>query len=195
MLVVKLGGSLYSTVELKRWLSSLKMYSQQQSILIVPGGGPFADQVRTAQALHHFSDSHAHHMSILAMAQFALLIAGIAPNCQLFHYPKNQKLLSSAFSVWLPDENLLSINDLSHSWSVTSDSLALWLAQQLEADELIIIKREKDISNSIAELVNKHVLDSAFEASYRATPIKTRLIHYQDHANFKPNTNTGIVIS
>ncbi|MBL4637977.1 MAG: delta 1-pyrroline-5-carboxylate synthetase [Proteobacteria bacterium] len=195
MLIVKLGGSLYNTVELKQWLSALANYSQQQHILIVPGGGPFADQVRTAQSLHHFDDHHAHHMAILAMAQFALLIAGIAPQCQLFHYPKNTDSTPPTFSVWLPDEKLLSIKDLSHSWSVTADSLALWLSQQLNADELIIIKRVEDLSLSLADLVNKHILDTEFEASYRARPIKSRLLHYQDYANFEQYLNKGHVIS
>lgn len=194
MLVVKIGGSLYNTVELKKWLNCLKNYSQQQSILIVPGGGPFADQVRTAQNLHHFNDKHAHHMAILAMAQFALLIKGIESQCQLFHY-LNNKNPSSAFSVWLPDENLLTINDLAQNWSVTSDSLALWLAQKLQADELILLKRAKSMSNSIADLVNRHVLDSAFEARYQSAPLKTRLVHFQDHINFKLDSNTGLIIS
>lgn len=160
----------------------------------MPGGGPFADQVRTAQNLHHFDDKKAHHMAILAMAQFALLIAGIEPQCQLFHYPNN-KTPSSALSVWLPDEKLLAINELTQNWSVTSDSLALWLAQQLKADELIMIKRAENMSNTIADLVNKHVLDSAFEARYRSAPLKTRLVHFQDHVNFKPHLNSGLVIS
>lgn len=194
MLVVKIGGSLYSTVELKKWLDCLKIYSPQQSIIIVPGGGPFADQVRTAQNLHHFNDKQAHHMAILAMAQFALLIKGIEPQCQLFHYPNNKKP-SSALSVWLPDENLLTINDLAQNWSVTSDSLALWLAQKLQADELILLKRAKNMSNSIADLVNRHVLDSAFEARYQSAPLKTRLVHFQDHINFKLDSNTGLIIS
>ena len=195
MLVVKLGGSLYNTIELQQWLNALADYSQQQSILIVPGGGPFADQVRTAQKLHHFDDHHAHHMAILAMAQFALLIAGIAPQCQLFHYPKNTESTAPAFSVWLPDKHLLSIKALSHSWSVTADSLALWLSQQLNADELIFIKRVEDLSLSLADLVNKHILDTDFEASYRARPIKSRLLHYQDYANFEQYLNKGHVIS
>lgn len=194
MLVVKVGGSLYNTIELKKWLACLKNYSSSQAILIVPGGGPFADQVRTAQNIHHFGDKQAHHMAILAMAQFALLIEGIESQCQLFHYP-DDKIPSSPFSVWLPDEKLLAINEIAQNWSVTSDSLALWLAQQLQADELIIIKCVQDMSNSIATLVNKHIIDSAFETQYHSAPLKTRLVHFQDHVNFKPHSNSGIVIS
>lgn len=92
MLVVKLGGSLYNTAELQHWLTTLEKYSKQQSILIVPGGGPFAEHVRTAQNLHHFDDNHAHHMALLAMTQFAILIAGIEPQCQLVRYSEITEL-------------------------------------------------------------------------------------------------------
>ena len=195
MLVVKLGGSLFNTTELQQWLNALADYSKQQSIVIVPGGGPFADQVRTAQNLHHFDDSHAHHMALLAMAQFAILLAGMEPQCQLIRHSEINPLTMPALSVWLPGDELLSVNELPHRWSVTSDSLALWLSQQLQADELIIIKRAESISNSVANLVNSHILDAEFEAQYQASPITTRLIHFQDYANFEQYQHKGTVIS
>jgi aspartokinase-like uncharacterized kinase len=194
MLVVKIGGSLYNTAELRKWLDCLEHYSRQHTVIIVPGGGPFADQVRLAQKQHHFDDEQAHHMAILAMAQFALLLKAIKPQCQLFPYPVNTTS-PSALSVWLPDEKLLSVTELAQNWSVTSDSLALWLAQQLQAEELIIIKRAENMSSSIADLIDQHVLDSAFEARYRAAPIKTRVMPFQDHAHFTLDSTSGIVIS
>lgn len=195
MLVVKLGGSLYNTAELQHWLTTLEKYSKQQSILIVPGGGPFAEHVRTAQNLHHFDDNHAHHMALLAMTQFAILIAGIEPQCQLVRYSEITELKKPALSVWLPNDDLLSVKELPHSWSVTSDSIALWLSQQLKADELIIIKRTENISNSIADLVNRKILDTEFETVYQTYPIPIRLIHFQDYANFEKYKNKGSVIS
>ena len=85
MIIVKVGGSLYNTPELQHWLSALAAYSSQQTIVLVPGGGPFADQVRTAQTLHHFNDATAHHMAILSMKQFGLLISALIPDCQIIH--------------------------------------------------------------------------------------------------------------
>ncbi|HCC82688.1 MAG TPA: delta 1-pyrroline-5-carboxylate synthetase, partial [Methylophaga sp.] len=74
MYVVKLGGSLYHTAELKSWLTLLEQTALNESVVIVPGGGPFADMVRQAQQLHKFDDQHAHHMAILAMAQYGLML-------------------------------------------------------------------------------------------------------------------------
>jgi aspartokinase-like uncharacterized kinase len=51
MQVVKIGGSLYDTPELKKWLKQLAKAAKDDSIIIVPGGGPFADTVRDAQKM------------------------------------------------------------------------------------------------------------------------------------------------
>jgi aspartokinase-like uncharacterized kinase len=45
MWVVKLGGSLLGSPELPRWLDTLVKISDGK-VLIVPGGGMFADAVR-----------------------------------------------------------------------------------------------------------------------------------------------------
>lgn len=91
MRIIKLGGSLFHTPELKQWLELLDIASQNEGVIIVPGGGPFADQVRHAQRLHRFDDSAAHHMAILAMAQFGLMLTDMASQSRPFHYPQRQK--------------------------------------------------------------------------------------------------------
>lgn len=147
MIVVKLGGSLYNTSELSHWLNILDDCAKQQPIIVVPGGGPFANQVRNAQKLHGFDDNHAHHMAILAMAQFGLLIKGIAPNCRLFYFPDDKPVPSTGLSVWLPSKSLLSQSEITHSWAITSDSLALWLANKLNSEQLILVKQNYFNSN------------------------------------------------
>ncbi|OUR72454.1 hypothetical protein A9Q78_06565 [Methylophaga sp. 41_12_T18] len=193
MLVVKLGGSLYNTKELKAWLTVLASYAEQQTIIIVPGGGPFADQVRTAQLLHQFDDHHAHHMALLAMAQFALLISGLEPQCQLYYYDKTNQPSIPSLSVWLPEQSILAYSEISQDWSVTSDSLALWLSQQLDAEQLTLVKRCPQKSQLIAELVQAQILDASFEQFYRQQAIKTDIIHYQNYAAFN-NDNQNTVI-
>ena len=73
MWVVKIGGSLSRDPLLKRWLSELCDFGGGR-VLIVPGGGGFADQVREHQAVWEFDDVAAHNMAVLAMAQHALLM-------------------------------------------------------------------------------------------------------------------------
>ena len=70
--VVKLGGSTASSAEMDMWISALA--GSTLPLVIVPGGGPFADQVREAQTRLAFSDMAAHAMAILAMDQFGHVI-------------------------------------------------------------------------------------------------------------------------
>ncbi|MCG8046554.1 MAG: hypothetical protein N0C89_17320 [Candidatus Thiodiazotropha endolucinida] len=74
MWVVKLGGSLFNSADLRDWLAVL---AKAGSLVIVPGGGPFADQVRLAQRLWQIDDSSAHLMALLAMEQFGRMLCGL----------------------------------------------------------------------------------------------------------------------
>ena len=75
--VVKLGGSYALSAELRPWLAVLRRSAG--AIVLVPGGGPFADAVRTAQSVMGFDDQAAHDMALLAMVQYGRAIASIDP--------------------------------------------------------------------------------------------------------------------
>jgi len=186
MIVVKLGGSLYNTPELRCWLNILDEAAKQQPIIIVPGGGPFANQVRDAQQLHQFDDRHAHHMAILAMAQFGLLLKGITAKCQLFYFSADEPVsIPMGLSVWLPNESLLSQAEIMHSWTITSDSLALWLANKLHAEQLILIKQNYLSNNrSISELCKLGVIDVGFQHLFSHTTVSSQIMDAQDYQHF-----------
>jgi len=186
-LLIKLGGSLYNTAELILWLKALKKLSEQHTIIIVPGGGPFADQVRTAQSKHKFDDKTAHHMAIMAMKQFGLLIQALEAHCQTFH---DHSPSLPPLSVWLPDDSLLAEQTIAHSWDISSDSLALWLANKLNAQRLTLIKRVMTHSHSIAQLSLGGVIDSGFANLYSQHPIATQIIHYQQHQAFSDSRHS-----
>ena len=191
MIVVKLGGSLCNTPELKLWLQTLADTSISTPIIIVPGGGPFADQVREAQTFHHFNDTAAHHMALIAMKQFGLMLTALEAKCQPFdaHQPEQP------LSVWLPDDTLLSEPALIHSWDLTSDSLALWLASKLKAEQLLLVKHIHISSTSIKHLSDNHIIDRSFASLFADYSIQTSIIHYQSYAGFantiaNPNNET-----
>ena len=70
--VVKLGGSTADHKEMDVWTTALA--AAHVPLVIVPGGGAFADHVRDEQGRLGFSDAAAHAMAILAMDQFGHLI-------------------------------------------------------------------------------------------------------------------------
>jgi aspartokinase-like uncharacterized kinase len=141
--VVKVGGALLSIDgALPRTLAALERIAAAHSILIVPGGGPFADAVRIAGTQYDLSDDDAHWMAILGMEQFALLLASRLRNAELV---SRRGEISRAFvrhklPVLAPYRWLREADPLPHSWDVTSDSIAAWVASQLGAPRLILIK-------------------------------------------------------
>ena len=76
MWIVKLGGSLERDALLPRWLELLAELGGGR-VVIVPGGGGFADQARAAQAWWQLDDLPAHNMAVLGMAQSAAMMQGL----------------------------------------------------------------------------------------------------------------------
>jgi aspartokinase-like uncharacterized kinase len=136
--VIKLGGSLFDSDRLRGWLDALA----EAAVVIVPGGGPFADQVRLAQQRWRFDDQTAHVMAILAMAQYGRMLAGIEPGITATSDVEALSALAEAGrpAVWLPDPDKLADAAIAASWDVTSDSLAAWLACRIGARRLLLVK-------------------------------------------------------
>jgi aspartokinase-like uncharacterized kinase len=75
IMVVRLGGSHAFSPWLRPWLAAIR--AAAGGVVVVPGGGPFADAVRLAQTAMGFDDLAAHRMALLAMAQYGLALAGL----------------------------------------------------------------------------------------------------------------------
>jgi len=73
MKVIKLGGSLMKDSAVL--IDCLNTIEQKyiDKIVLVPGGGVFADQVRSVQQQWGFNDQIAHQMALISMHQMALL--------------------------------------------------------------------------------------------------------------------------
>lgn len=172
MWVLKLGGSLYRTPQLDSWLAALGQVSQP--LLVVPGGGPFADTVRQAQDDWSLSEAAAHRMAILGMQQMALLLCDRQPRLEAVDSVEDIDcaLAGGRVPVWLPDRMLQAANDIAFSWQVTSDSLAGWLAAQLNAEGLLLVKSAElePGRNTVERLQRDGVLDAAFHRYRPAVP-------------------------
>src|SRR5947209_15095766 len=126
-IIVKLGGSLARERQFARWIEALRRC--KSGVIVVPGGGPFADRVRDAQAYMRFDDAAAHRMALLAMEQYAIACASSFPDALLVSEEAQLRLIGEGrIAFWLPTRMTLGADDLPESWQVTSDSLAAWLA-------------------------------------------------------------------
>jgi aspartokinase-like uncharacterized kinase len=151
-------------------------------MVIVPGGGVFADQVRHAQQQWQFDDVAAHQMAILAMQQMALLFNGLKPSFKIANSIAEIQLHLVAHHriIWSPAIAELNNAGIAASWGVTSDSLSAWLAQVLLTDELVLVKSAQIPKDySLQELAQLAVLDSAFCNFVRNVTYKISVVNYQ----------------
>lgn len=178
MWVVKLGGSLGREPELPHWLEMLAQIGGGR-VIVVPGGGAFADQAREAQSWWQLDDLTGHNMAVLGMAQTALMMQSLCPALQLAADEAQLRdvLRRGQPALWLPLDLLrTSADELTH-WGVSSDSLALWLACRLHAERLMLVKAcPVDPTRTLAQLGDVGVLDSEFAARARAAPFPIDLL-------------------
>lgn len=180
MWVVKLGGSLYGSDLLRDWLDRLA--TVRRPLVVVPGGGPFADQVRAAQARYGFGDAGAHRMAVLAMGQMAYLLCALHPAFVAAADPAamQQAIARRRVPVWLPADMVLGEPAIAEDWRVTSDSLALWLAGRLQAQAVLLVKSAALPGMpplDVARLQNENLLDRAFHDHARRSKCPVWLIH------------------
>ncbi len=133
--------------------------------MIVPGGGPFADAVRSAQASMGYDDSAAHAMALMAMAQFGRALMSLDPALTLTASRSaiSRALKEGKVPVWSP-EAMARVAALPETWALTSDSLAAWLAGALGAGRLVLVKhgRFEAAAVDVRDLVAHGVVDSLF---------------------------------
>lgn len=164
MWVVKLGGSLADSPYLQAWLNALATHGPSR-VVIVPGGGPFADAVRLAQTRQPFNDYSAHAMALLAMHQYGLMLQGLCPGLAMESDVNKlrERIAAGECIIWLPDLQQLDAAKIPASWDVTSDSLAAWLAGQLVATDLLLVKSASVTAEaSLESLHGKKIVDAAF---------------------------------
>lgn len=164
MWVVKIGGSLNADPLLPQWLELLAQLGGGR-VTLVCGGGGFADEVRRAQAQWQFDDLAAHNMAVLAMAQTAHMAHALQPALRLARDKAelHQVLHAGHPALWLPYDWLREQPDFDTHWSNSSDSIALDLARQLNAERLVVVKScAIDPAASLSDLVASGVLDGRF---------------------------------
>ena len=153
-LIVKVGGSLYNRIpDLVPVL-----IASERPLLLIPGGGPFADLVRHVQA----DNDTAHWMAIAAMEQYGWFIASFGISTT------DIPATPLTTTVFLPYRYLRLTDVLSHTWDVTSDTIAAWVAKTLHPDLLLLLKSVDGIfinwilKKQVAGPVESEVIDPFF---------------------------------
>jgi len=187
MWVVKLGGSLQADPLFPQWLELLAQLGGGR-VTVVCGGGAFADEVRRQQAHWRFDDVAAHNMAVLTMAQNAYMLRALNPALQMVSNEAaiRRVLRKGQAAVWQPFELLREVPDANTNWDVTSDSIALALAQRLNAERLVLVKScAVDGSLSLPELGAAGVVDRRFAATAGEAPFPIEIVHREELARVR----------
>jgi 5-(aminomethyl)-3-furanmethanol phosphate kinase len=191
--VVKLGGSHAFSEHLAGWVAAIAGCAGD--VVVVPGGGPFADAVREAQPKIGFDDAAAHHMALLAMEQYGCALASLNGTFVLADSADAMARVLDArrVPVWMPSRMALAAKDIPASWDITSDSLAAWLAGRLGARQLLLVKHVSlgAVTISSPELIARGIVDQAFSEFLNAARIPAAVLGPTDQTLLGSIIKTG----
>lgn len=138
-LVVKVGGGLLrdeGLEGLRRACAEVNELETKRPVLVVPGGGPFADAVRAVDEQVGLTDGVAHVLALRAMDQLGAMLAPLLPAAE----PLSDLVAPGALGLLAVAPAFAGRPEVPESWAVTSDSLAVLAAGGIGADEAVLLK-------------------------------------------------------
>jgi 5-(aminomethyl)-3-furanmethanol phosphate kinase len=133
--VVKVGGGIGDEA-LPVLCATLGELGRRHPLIVVPGGATFAGAVREADRRFGLRAPTSHRMAILGMEQFGWLLSDLIPGAE--RCADLARVGAGRTTVLLPAA--LPLDALPASWDVTSDSIAAWIAGQIGAGRLVLVK-------------------------------------------------------
>jgi len=179
--VFKIGGKiLENSKNLEFTISQLKkLYEDNtlQKIIIIPGGGSYANFIRNIDKKLILGDDLAHWTAIFSMDyngkdlnrkfpdfecidDFEIIQRAKRIFCIFlpYNYLKKKDELPHSWdvtSIFLPYNYLKKKDELPHSWDVTSDSIAIYIANKLNLNECYLVKDIEGIHNNNNEVIKE----------------------------------------
>ncbi|WP_435009603.1 uridylate kinase [Tundrisphaera lichenicola] len=144
--VVKVGGSLLDWPDLSGRLSAYLESRQGDRIVLIVGGGRFADALRDLDRTHGLGEARSHALALRVLDSTAHVLAAIVPGLSVVETLDN---LGGSWAVCRAailaprrflDEDDRSSDPLPHAWATTTDAIAARVAVRLGARELILLK-------------------------------------------------------
>ncbi len=139
---IKVGGSLGRWNGLGKLLDSIEQWKGSAKVLVIPGGGVFADLVRAEYRRVRLTEHAAHRMAIMAMDQYGLELCDLATRAVPASSLNEVKevIRSGRLPVYLPSRSLARRDPFTPSWGVTSDAIAAYIAGRVGAKSLLLLK-------------------------------------------------------
>ena len=176
-LIIKVGGSLAETGLLNEVLALIA--ETRRPVIVVPGGGQFAEKVRDLQNALRFDDASAHRLAMLGMHQMAEVYVKLQPRLAPADSIEGiaHILVTGQIPVWLPLQMSEYDDGIPSDWSITSDGLAARLAEHLGGVPLVLLKSiEVDATETAEQLAEGGVVDAAFPGIVARSNLNWRIL-------------------
>jgi aspartokinase-like uncharacterized kinase len=140
--LIKIGGSLGRGTALRSLLSRLARLSPRRRLILVPGGGVFADLVRRESVRLRLPEDVAHRMALRGMDQYGLLIASLCTRARAVETLDSAERAARCgkIPVFLAASFVEREPGLEKTFRLTSDSIAAFLAGRVGAASLVLLK-------------------------------------------------------
>jgi 5-(aminomethyl)-3-furanmethanol phosphate kinase len=178
--VVKVGGSLLDWPEFPASLAAYLARRAAERLVLVVGGGRFADALRHLDSTHALGEARSHALALHVLGLTARVVADLVPGLEVVEELEG---LPSAWSrgmvpVLAPrrflDDDDRSPDPLPHAWTTTTDSIAARVAVRVGAGELVLLK-SADLPEgcNLAEAPRLGLLDPEFPRASEGVPLVT----------------------
>ncbi|MCX8172943.1 MAG: uridylate kinase, partial [Archaeoglobaceae archaeon] len=131
-MIVKIGGSVSSKLE--KIFDALRNI---EDVKVIPGGWIFADTVKELK----LSDEISHWMAVLSMNLYGLYMLefGKKAGFEVVEPEDFEFFKKKGRFIVLPYRLVRNFDELPHSWDVTSDAIAVWIAVKVGEKRVIKI--------------------------------------------------------
>jgi len=188
--VIKIGGSLLARPDLKPSLDGWLASQPPAENICIVGGGELIDAMRRLDEFHPGQPESIHWMCVDLLRTTFRLVA------TWFHWPtiEDSGQLRAQIATGFRDDvpTLIEVSTfyhrqrptdrLPHDWRTTTDAIAAYLAAEIDADELVLLKScAVDPQLSFEELAARGIVDEAFpEIAESISRVRIELVELPD---------------
>ncbi len=159
MWIVKIGGSWLKNPKLPSLINFLHKFANQK-IVLVAGGGVFAETVRNLYKSNKMTEETGHVLAMKATEIFAYYLKSINPDISITY--KITNFIKERLNLWIPTEKLSFETKFERNWESTSDSIATWLYSNTKSKGIVFIKSINFINKEklkLKDLQKKKIID------------------------------------
>jgi aspartokinase-like uncharacterized kinase len=173
--VIKVGGSLLDRPGFPARLAAFLGSSSEEPALLVVGGGPVADALRTLDSALGIGEKRSHALALRALDLTAGVVTAVVPGLVVIERPEGMAEARAAGLTpvlaprwFMENVDRHAPDPLPETWETTTDSIAARVARHVGADGLVLLKSTAPGADLTREAAARAgLVDPAFPAASR----------------------------